>query len=74
VVRNTAGDGYATVVFPNIPLLKGEYRITAFLACERGLHVYDTAPQCLTLDVTQTSILQGLVVLPHQWHTVRPQS
>jgi len=67
VVMDGAGKGHATVVFPLIPLLKGEYHVTAFLACEQGLHVYDYAPRCLTLEVTQAGVLQGVVVLPHQW-------
>lgn len=67
VMRDANGWGRATVVFPQLPLLKGEYRVTAFLACEQGLHVYDHAPQCLTLDVSQEDALQGLVALPHNW-------
>jgi lipopolysaccharide transport system ATP-binding protein len=69
IVRDGHGNGQASVVFPALPLLKGSYRITAFLACEHGLHVYDAAPQCLTLDVEQEGVLQGLVVLPHHWNT-----
>jgi lipopolysaccharide transport system ATP-binding protein len=67
VHRDGSGAGEATVVFPQLPLLKGEYRVTAFLACENGVHVYDFAPQCLTLEVTQTGVLQGVVALPHHW-------
>lgn len=67
VVMEDAGRGRSTVVFPHIPLLKGEYHISAFLACEQGLHVYDHAPQCLTLEVSQEGVLQGVVALPHQW-------
>lgn len=67
VTRDGNGRGQATVVFPQLPLLKGEYRVTAFLACEQGLHVYDHAPQCLTLDVSQEGAIQGVVALPHSW-------
>jgi lipopolysaccharide transport system ATP-binding protein len=56
--------------FPQIPLLKGRYFVTVFLACERGLHVYDVAPRCIEMEVTQSDVLQGLVALPHEW--VRP--
>jgi lipopolysaccharide transport system ATP-binding protein len=69
VTRDARGMGRATVVFQQIPLLKGEYRVTAFLGCEQGVHVYDYAPQCLTLDVCQVGVLQGVVVLPHTWQT-----
>jgi lipopolysaccharide transport system ATP-binding protein len=64
---DAAGCGRATLVFPRIPLLKGEYSVVAFLACERALHLYETAEQCLTLQVTQEGLTQGLVELPHEW-------
>jgi len=67
VVRDESGRGQARVIFPALALLKGEYRFTAYLACERGLHVYDVAPQCLTVDVTQSGLLQGFTVMPHRW-------
>ncbi len=67
VSRQADGHGQATVVFPRLPLLKGRYHVTVFLACERGLHVYDAAPRCLTLEVRQEDVLQGLVALPHHW-------
>lgn len=67
VMRDDAGRGHATVMFPEVPLLKGNYRVTVFLACERGLQVYDTAPNCVELEVTQEDVLQGIVALPHRW-------
>jgi len=69
VMRDTQGYGQASVAVPKLALLKGQYRVTAFLACERGLHVYDAAPQCITLDVSQDGLLQGFVVMPHRWVT-----
>jgi lipopolysaccharide transport system ATP-binding protein len=70
VVMDESGKGQATVIFPQIPLLKGEYRVTVFLACEQGLHVYDYAPQCLTLDISQEGMIQGVVALPHRWQKI----
>ena len=64
---DATGRGRATLVFPRIPLLKGEYSVVAFLACERALHLYETAQQCLFLQVTQEGLTQGLVELPHEW-------
>lgn len=69
VIINDDGVGHATVVFPQLALLKGEYRVAVFLACERGIHVYDWAAQSITLNVTQSNTLQGVVVLPHSWQT-----
>jgi len=70
VIREPNGAGRIMIRFPQIPLLKGRYFVTVFLACERGLHVYDVAPRCIELEVTQSDVLQGLVALPHEW--VRP--
>lgn len=67
VWRGADGRGRATVVFPAMPLLKGRYRVHVYLACEQALHVYDTALDCVTLEVSQGDALQGLVALPHYW-------
>lgn len=63
------GVGHAQIVFPHIPLLKGRYFITLFLACERALHIYDQATNYLSLEVKQDGLEQGFVHLPHQWQT-----
>lgn len=67
VWRGSDGRGRATVVFPAMPLLKGRYRVHAYLACEKALHVYDTALDCIALEVSQGDALQGLVALSHRW-------
>jgi len=67
VLREAGGRSRVQVCFPDIPLLKGIYFVTVFLACERAVHVYDTAPRCLTLEVSQQDALQGLAALPHRW-------
>ncbi|MEF3168546.1 MAG: ABC transporter ATP-binding protein [Deltaproteobacteria bacterium] len=67
VAMGKNGRGHAAIVFPEIPLLKGEYRASLFLACENGLHVYDHAPHAVTIIVTQEDIAQGIVDLPHRW-------
>jgi lipopolysaccharide transport system ATP-binding protein len=64
---DTTGRGQATIVLPEIPLLKGEYFVTTFVACENALHIYDMAERCITLQVTQEGPAQGVVALPHMW-------
>lgn len=64
---DSAGRGQATIVFPDIPLRKGEYYITSIVACENAMHVYDMAERSITLQITQEGPGQGLVVLPHEW-------
>ena len=61
------GEGVATVVFPQLALLKGTYYITAILACDRALHPYDIFNNCITLHVKQNTPLQGIVALAHEW-------
>jgi lipopolysaccharide transport system ATP-binding protein len=64
---DASGRGSASIVFPRLPLLKGVYWITVFLATEDGIHVYEHIERCLRLDVTQDGLEQGVVALPHEW-------
>jgi lipopolysaccharide transport system ATP-binding protein len=69
LVRDTDGRGTATIEFPNIPLLKGEYSVGAYLLSENGIHIYDGAANVATLHFSQTSLEQGVVSLPHAWQS-----
>jgi lipopolysaccharide transport system ATP-binding protein len=64
---DAAGRGTVTVSFPRLPLLKGDYSATVYLACENALHVYDYAERVLTFHVTQKGVIPGVVTLPHAW-------
>ncbi len=70
--RNAAGQGTAVISFPAIPLLKGSYTFSAYLFCERGLHIYSAAEKFATLGVEQSHLEQGVVTLPHKW-LARPE-
>jgi len=61
------GCGCAELVMPQLPLLKGDYFINVFLACEQGIHVYDHAEGIAEFKVKQKGLEQGLVSLPHHW-------
>lgn len=67
LARDENGSGTAYIEFPSFPLLKGIYRISAWLMCESGLHMYDAAEFIATLTVTQTDLEQGIVSLNHRW-------
>jgi lipopolysaccharide transport system ATP-binding protein len=67
IERDAAGRGTATISFPELPLRKGEYRISVYLGCENALHIYDSAPGCATLTVQDPLHEPGLVNLPHTW-------
>lgn len=69
LARDAHGCGSATLILPALPLLKGEYYLSVFLVCERGIHIYDHAERCATLTVSQEGLEQGLVSLPHRWET-----
>jgi lipopolysaccharide transport system ATP-binding protein len=61
------GRGRGTVVFPALPLLKGDYWISVILICERGLHAYDLAERAISFKVVQEGHEQGFVALAHRW-------
>ena len=71
LTRNASGEGGATLAYDHLPLLKGKYTVSAYLMCERGLHVYDAVEHVATLVVTQDHLEQGMVSLPHEW---RPEA
>ena len=58
----------ATLSFPRMALLKGDYFINVFLACERGLHYYESALYTIDLEVSQDGLEQGVVTMPHHWN------
>lgn len=67
VVIDESGRGRVDLCFPRLPLMRGNYRISIFLTCERGLHVYDYAQHCATFEVHQENDAQGLVFLSRSW-------
>ncbi len=67
VQREHNGKGSIALAIGHSPLLKGEYTVSAFLLCERGIHLYDSALGVATVRVQQQGRLQGYFVLPHCW-------
>ena len=67
MTRDAQGRGQATVVFNNLPLMKGRFSVGAYLFDERALHVYDVVLQAATVNVVQSGVHQGFVQLPHSW-------
>ncbi len=65
--RDADGRGHACITLRQLPLLKGDYFINVFLACERGLHYYESALYAIDLEVTQDGLEQGVVTLRHDW-------
>lgn len=69
IARDQWGRGTATIRFPKLPLLKGKYYLSGYLYCERGLHAYAAVEQFANLEVQQDHLEQGIVSLPHSWHS-----
>lgn len=65
--RDAHGRGRAVLSFPKLPLLKGRFTLSAFLMCERAVHIYQAVEHFVTIDVSQTHLEQGVVSLPHRW-------
>ncbi len=61
------GKGSARIVFQQVPLLKGNYMVNVYLACENALHLYDQAEGIASLTVSQKGVEQGVVTISHQW-------
>ena len=70
LTRGADGIGRASLKFPKLPLLKGQYSLTAFLMCERAVHVYEAVEHFATVQVSQPHLEQGLFSIPHQWQTI----
>ena len=70
LTRGADGIGRASLNFPKLPLLKGQYSLTAFLMCERAVHVYEADEHFATVQVSQPHLEQGLFSIPHQWQII----
>lgn len=57
----------SSLVFPEFPLMKGNYGINVYLMCEKGLHIYEAAIEAAELNVVQRSAAPGIVELPRSW-------
>lgn len=70
LTRDEKGHGRACLKFPKLPLLKGRYTLSAYLMCERAVHVYEAVEHFAALQVTQSHLEQGVVSIPHQWQPI----
>lgn len=65
--RDPTGRGEVLLEFPHIPLLQGDYTISIYLMCERGILVYEHVEKHTTLRVSQIGLEQGYFTMPHHW-------
>jgi lipopolysaccharide transport system ATP-binding protein len=65
--RDASGEVRTRVCFPQLPLLKGRYTLSAYVLCDRSINIYSAAEHVLQFEVTQEGAMQGLVMLPRRW-------
>ncbi len=70
IERDAQGRGGAEIIFPNLALRKGEYRVSVYLTCENAIHFYDEVATAAVLHLEDPCPEPGLVVLPHFWRPI----
>ena len=65
--RGADGLWHVTVRFPDLPLLSGEYVLSAYLFDSAGLVTYQEWLKYLPFRVVYPSVAPGLVRLHHEW-------
>lgn len=65
--RDSAGCGEVSLHYPSLPLRKGEYHVSIYLACERAFHIYDKAERIVSVVALTDRAEPGIINLPHQW-------
>jgi lipopolysaccharide transport system ATP-binding protein len=69
IQRNEYGWGEVIINFPTIALRKGEYYVSAYLATEDAVHIYDSAQRAATLHIDDSFYEPGITILPHHWQS-----
>jgi lipopolysaccharide transport system ATP-binding protein len=67
IKRDAQGHAKVRVHFAQLALLKGEYWIAVYLACENAIHIYDSANLPTKINVHQQGLELGVVTLPRRW-------
>ncbi len=58
-----------TVELEDVPLLRGDYSIIAFVGDENAIHVFDRRDLRPAFSITGDRYQVGLMSVPHRWHT-----
>lgn len=68
-LHHEAGQGRATLQFPELALLKGDYWVEVYLLCDQGIMFYDQRVPAARFRIKTPgfSLEQGLVHLPRRW-------
>lgn len=65
--RSPTGRGTAVFECADLLLNKGRYRVGAYLACERGVHVYQWIDPVAHINLHRATLDLGFFVLPGKW-------
>lgn len=65
---DSRGAGEVELCFDALPLMRGRYQLSLYLACERMLHVYDHAAALVQFEMTQPGMERGVAFIPHRWN------
>lgn len=65
--RRADGSVSAALQIPAMPLLKGRYTVSAYVLCDRALHLYAAAEHAASFEVWQNHAEQGVVSVPRRW-------
>jgi len=65
--RGESGCGFAEIFLPELPLRKGHYFVSVYLACENAMHLYDQAERIASFEMIDPYPEPGLFSVPHQW-------
>lgn len=68
-LKSAQNDKQITLLFPELPLLKGEYWVEVYLLCEQGIMFYDQQipAACFKMDSAAYGLEQGIFHLPRRW-------
>lgn len=61
-------------VIPNLPLVKGRYKLYIFLLAKDGLHIHDTRILDDAFELQFNDYPIGMVAIPHRWENTADNS
>ncbi len=69
-VLKSGEEGYLDVIFPECPLMAGEYEVSVAIYCPKDLHPYDFHNRLYKLKVKSGRRDEGVCYIPHKYKYV----
>ena len=67
--RDAQGRAELTLEFPRLALLRGRYTVSLYVLCDRSVNLWAAAEHAFAFEVAHDGPQQGVVALPHVWHS-----